>query len=245
MYEPAEHDGHIAAPLASGLKTFRSWFSVFQGTLAQADLDMQLFAQNPAQLLKLCKGAPCLQDVTDLHLFFTIRTRGTFSRWCPGFFRQLQILHLHFRGQSKHFAPAWDLSTCSALVSLTFSIDVHNAWHDWEMSAPEDLCLSAISRVTTRSLELRFQGDVDNSSLHLDCTSWSVCHASILCYELSHSGLPPCVTESMGALMVCASQPSVTVNGMAPEAAIALAAASSDAARIAATSAPHASSDSD
>ena len=182
--------------------------------------------------------------MVELRLEFTFDTKDTISRWCPGLFRQLQVLHLHFRGSSEPNSLQWDLSTCS-LSKLVISIDTC-PYDDWPPEVPQAPCLSGVTGVIADAFELHFLVDMSASTPSLECISWSVGHASIYCQRRTEGGLPLCVPESLGALLGCMRTPSLTVNGMTPAAAMAAVAAHPSAAQVAASNATvDSSSDSD
>ena len=256
LFEFYADEGGFGASCAisvNELRTFRRWFSTFQAVLMKAEVDMQLFDQDPAQLCKARSGAPCLQSVSDLRLTFTIEDGNPRPLWCPGFFKQLRTLHLCFREpsgvDSANFCPCWDLSSCTALEKLTISMDANvlqrtTNFREFQQNA-QGLSLSNITGVKADIFELVITGgqlyspalgaiSLGAISPRLCCTTWAVSHVNIR-YDthMDRRGLPDFAMASLGALLgsrACAYE-NIRVNGMAPAAA--LSAAAPNAARAA------------
>ena len=234
MYVVDREKGESAkaySPSDSELEVFRAWFSTFEGVLTKAELDMQLFAQDPAQLHHPRSGAPCLLGVTELSLTFAVADAYFPSKWCQGF-TQLRTLALHFCEPylfSDRFCPTWDLSSTNlAKLSIILDPNVSHALgsHGCTPEA-QGLCLSKVTRVTADTCELKFLGEgMGTTSPLLSCKDWAVSHVNI-CYDtlFNRAGLPECVIAALGAFLgsQACDYANIRVNGMAPAAAIAAA----------------------
>ena len=199
------------------LRLFRWWLPSFRGSLSVAELDMQHYHQNPVAMCG-ARGIPCLRGAASVRLNFSAWTHDPPSFiWSPEVFQQLHTLHLHFGQGNQFFQPTWCLASC-AVEELVLSIRTQH---------PERLCLSKVSGVTAARLQLHFLCRMGNSSPNLICTSWAVSQVSISCSQLGKVGLPACVMDSLGALMGsgAVAYNCITVNGLAPAAAISAAAA--------------------
>ena len=182
-----------------------------EGSLQNAYLHLPAFDNKPHRL----KDVPCIQYAEELHLSLAVCSH-VHSRWCPGFFQRLQVLHITILHSCQPFDPDWDLSTCS-LSEFHLCVNVSS-----------NIGLRQISSVQAGLVVLqlmRIESGLERCSL--DCGSWTVDRAEVR-YEKDRSvsgSFPACVFYAVGALMFTHGRPpKVTVNGLAPGRAAAAAA---------------------
>ena len=201
-------EGDLFHAFVGGLIT-----STRHDTLSNLTLPMHLLSNHPNELQAL-QG---VRHVADLHLVFSLWEENAVSSWCPGFFGQLQVLHLELDRCSFTASPAWDFSTCSSLKSFSISIcGIRGA-----------LQLDQLKNVCTELLVVEFKSwECDRERLCLCCGTWTIGHAEIRYIQADQEELPCCVSDVLGALQSAKSgPPMILVNGMSPTAAAAAAVA--------------------
>ena len=196
--------------------------------LDHAALHMPLFNNDAAQLGTI----PCLQQVSSLHLHFCNDLQRNHvplhdispllgpapppSTWFSGLGR-LRTVHVSLINKT-YYTPQWDLSSCSNLSSFSLEIQYGRVWP-----------LSGIVNLSATAFQLLVRDPaLNHGSCSLDCTSWTLQRADV-CYNTDVSDVPGCiptyVTEMLDMLAHTQGGPVLSVNGMSPAAAAAIAAA--------------------
>ena len=121
------------------------------------------------------------------------------SGWCPYHFSQLT---LNIMMACLPFEPTWDLCTCS-LEELALIVICAGCM--------PDLC--NVINVRAGLFRLVFQGIASpNERSFLNCITWQVARARILCSGQDMAVVPMCVTDAVGAMVLSMyGPPDITV----------------------------------
>ena len=175
----------------------------FEGKLSVVSLHMSTLANNPAKL----RHIPSIKDAAEVRLEFASYVE-TVSKWCPYHFTQLAVLHLNIQTAAFPFVPQWDLSTCNLqqfCLTVTCSCRVPD--------------LRGLVHVFADDLQLHFTKVYSKlQRCLLNCLSWKIQHADLWVSPFSgcaEAGIPRCVTDAAGTLMLSqGGPPHMEMNGL-------------------------------